>query len=347
MMKAWQKPLIENDHWACLEAKLNTCKQSIGRWRNSKQQPSHKKLHQMREQLAVLQGDEGTFGGEEMQKLQSDIHVLLDKEDLRWHQRARIDWLKFGDRNTKFFHVCANARRQRNFIGVIHDVQGVKKESTEGVKEAFVHYFSKLFTAGQVKDMTPYLRHLSRCVTQDMNTELLRDFTMEEIRDALRQMAPLKAPGLDGLNACFYQTNWTILGDEVCKSVLSILNYGIMPMGLNLTHITLIPKKKNPTNVTEFRPISLCNVMYKLISKTLANRLKRILTHIISPLQSAFILGRLITDNVLAAYETLHTMHTGMKGKKGFMAIKLDMSKAYDWVGWRFLEAVMECIGFG
>jgi hypothetical protein len=99
---------------------------------------------------------------------------------------------------------------------------------------------------------------------------------------------------------------------------------------LNITHIALIPKVKNPSNVTEFRPISLCNVLYKLIFKVLANRLKKILPQIISKTQSVFILSRLISDNILTTYETLHTMHSRMMGKKGFMAVKLDISKAYD-----------------
>ena len=89
-----------------------------------------------------------------------------------------------------------------------------------------------------------------------------------------------------------------------------------MPPQLNLTHIALIPKVKNPTCVIEFQPISLCNVLYKLIAMVLANRLKKILPDIISPIQSVFIPGRLITDNILAAYETLHTMHTRLRGKR-------------------------------
>ena len=94
----------------------------------------------------------------------------------------------------------------------------------------------------------------------------------------------------------------------------------------------IIPKTKSPEKVTENRPISLCNVVYKLISKVLANRLKKVLPHVVSKTQSAFVPGRMIIDNVLIAFETLHHMHNQRSGKMGSMALKLDMSKAYD--GW-------------
>lgn len=146
-------------------------------------------------------------------------------------------------------------------------------------------------------------------VTSDMNTQLLAPFTVSEVETALGQMHPLKSLGPDGFAAGFYQSSWAIVGQEVCAAVLNFLNCGIFDSAINNTFIALIPKKKIPSCVMDFQPISLCNVFYKLISKVLANRLKMVLPHIISPTQSAFIPGRLITDNLLVAFEALHTIN--------------------------------------
>ena len=130
------------------------------------------------------------------------------------------------------------------------------------------------------------------------------------------------------------------------REVLDFLNGGNMPQGWNDTVIVLIPKTKQPERLKDLRPISLCNVLYKLISKVLSNRLKSILPDIISPSQSAFVPGRMITDNVLLAYEITHHLNSRRRGSEGLAAIKLDMSKAYDRVEWPFLEKMMRKLGF-
>ena len=101
-------------------------------------------------------------------------------------------------------------------------------------------------------------------------------------------MRPTKTLRPDGMNAFFYQKFWHVVGDSVVTTILDYLNSGIMLPAVNHTHIVMIPKVKSPEKMFDFRPISLCNVIYKIISKVLANRLKLILPNIISSTQSAF-----------------------------------------------------------
>lgn len=124
-----------------------------------------------------------------------------------------------------------------------------------------------------------------------MNDALCKPFTDDEISDALFQIGPLKAPGPDGFPARFFQRNWEVLREEVIGAVRIFFDEGVMPEGVNNTSIVLIPKKDKPDELKDFRPISLCNVIYKIVSKCLANRIRPFLQEFISPTQSAFIPG--------------------------------------------------------
>ena len=132
----------------------------------------------------------------------------------------------------------------------------------------------------------------------------------------------------------FFQHFWPKVGEEVTRIVLDFLNSGIVPPNFNETHVALIPKCKEPMKITDFRPISLCNVVHKIASKAIANSMKKILPSIINDTQSVFVHGRLITNNVLVTFETMHHINQKKNGKIGEMALKLDMSKTYDRVEW-------------
>jgi hypothetical protein len=214
------------------------------------------------------------------------------------------------------------------------------------VEDITVNYFRNMFATSYPTRIAETLTAVEKVVSEESNQRLLQPYTSEEFRVALFQMHPSKAPGSDGMSSFFFQKYWHIVGDSVSTAVLSVLNSGKLLRKTNLTYISLIPKKKNPEKMSDYRPISLCNVFYKIISKVLANRLKIILPVIISDSQSAFVPGRMITDNVSVAFEVLHKMKAKRKGRKGEMAVKLDMSKVYDRVEWTFLEAIMRKLGF-
>ncbi|KAL9675606.1 hypothetical protein QQ045_003808 [Rhodiola kirilowii] len=123
-----------------------------------------------------------------------------------------------------------------------------------------------------------------------------------------------------------------------------MLNDGELEGELNKTPITLVPKK-DPEKIEDYRPINLCNVMVKIVTKDLANRLKVILPSVISESLSAFLPGKLISDNILAAHELFHFIKSRRRQKKGYFALKLDMSKAYDRVEWDFLNVMLLKLG--
>ena len=186
----------------------------------------------------------------------------------------------------------------------------------EDVAKVAVNYFKDIFSSGRCERMEECLNAVSYKMSPDMINVLSSEFSVDEVKMALFQIGPTKAPRPDGMNALFYQKFWHIVGTDVTHAVLDFLNNGNMLTDINYTHIVLIPKIKSLEKMSNYKPISVCNVIYKIISKVLANRLKVILPQLISPTQSAFVPGRLIIDNVLVAYETLPAIHSRRKGKK-------------------------------
>ncbi|XP_023642406.1 uncharacterized protein LOC111831641 [Capsella rubella] len=198
----------------------------------------------------------------------------------------------------------------------------------------------------QQKSRETWLLEVPVLVTPSMNVSLTREITEEEVKRALFSLHPTKTPGPDGMTALFYQKFWDVIKKDLTTLVKNFFTSGIFDGKINETNICLIPKGDRPREMAGFRPISLCNVSYKVISKILSLRLKKYLPDLISETQSAFVAGRLITDNILIAQENFHALRSNPTNRKKFMAIKTDMSKAYDRVEWKFLQVLMEKMGF-
>jgi hypothetical protein len=236
--------------------------------------------------------------------------------------------------------------KRRNQITSLARPDGGMTEDPQELSTITNNFFGNLYESEGVHGMEEVLNTVPRRVTPLMNEEITAPYCEEEVKTALFQMYPTKAPGPDGYPAHFFQRNWELCGGEVTTSVLRILRGIDSPEEINNTFIVLIPKVASPTELGQLRPISLCNVIYKIASKVLANRLKKLLPDIISHEQSTFVPGRLITDNIITAYECLHFMKRNKAKKHRHCALKLDMRKAYDRVEWQYLEAIMLRLGF-
>lgn len=290
-----------------------------------------KKVRCLREELERLKFDDSQVHVQARREVvKAELAKYTQYEEELWAQRSRVTWMKAGDANTKFFHNFAKARGWRNKIYGISDLHGQWHEDINGVQTTFVQYFQHLFTTEGCSNIDLILPSVIPKVTAQMNEMLLAPFTRVDIDWTLKQMAPNKAPGYDGLSVLFFQKYWHIVGDEVAGLCLRVLNDGAGLHDINHTLIALIPKVKHPQQVTEFRPISLCTVVYKLISKTMVIRMKRVLPDIISPFQSAFVPGRHIHDNIITAFEIVHSIRARHSVDDPRLVLKLDISKAYD-----------------
>ncbi|CAM8962958.1 unnamed protein product [Rhodiola kirilowii] len=333
-----------------LMTRLQRCKGALRKWNKEVFGSVTQHIKSVKEELEWVRLQERN---EENMAKETDIVANLDewrlKEEIYWKQRSRVEWLREGDRNTSYFHAKASQRKKRNTIVKLLDSRGewISDEKEKGY--LIRDYFTDIFSSSRSQDSREEDRDfnwIQSKVTTEIADRLMAPVTEAEIRAAVFQMPPTKASGPDGFQAIFYQKYWDIVKGSVIAEVMKVFREGRMKDGMNDTLIVLVPKKKKPKTVEEFRPISLCNVAAKIVMKVLPNRLKDILPEIVSEVQSAFVPGRLISDNILLAHEVLHYIKSRKNQKVGFFSVKTDMSKAYDRVEWRFLELMLIKLGF-
>lgn len=227
----------------------------------------------------------------------------------------------------------------------LQDATGSWVYDEQAIHSLLVLHFSTLFQS--LPSYDSMLLSVSTYPSIDAGDLLLlgADPTYEEVRKALFSMASYKAPGPDGFHPIFFKSKWEVVGQDVFNFVASVFENPSLIGNVNHTLLTLIPKLDDPKTAADFRSIALCNVIYKVVTKVLTNRIRLVLPHIIAGSQSSFIQGRNTKDNSIVLQEAVHTMQ-GMTGRKRFMIIKLDLAKAYDKLEWRFVLESLEILNF-
>jgi ribonuclease HI len=326
-------------------SRVTRCADKLKKWGRRKRMKFKQEVEECSMEMERMRGRFEVAESERYKEFQEKHAKLLIQEETYWRQRAKMYWLKEGDLNTKFFHMSASARQKRKKIVKIVNEANVEVKTHPEICVAARNYFEHLFQANTTSH-DPILSIITPKITQEDNDRLEAPITKDELKEALFQMHPDKAPGPDGFNPAFYQHFWNLCGNDIFAAATEWLDRGYFPSSLNETNICLIPKCDNPASMKDLRPISLCNVLYKMVSKLLANRLKGCLDKCVSEEQSAFVEGRSILDNALIAIEIIHALKRKTRGSKGDLALKIDISKAYDKVDWGFLRGMLERLGF-
>lgn len=219
------------------------------------------------------------------------------------------------------------------------------KNTREEIVVILKAHYQETATSSLIEDDNEILNLITPCITEAENKELTAIPDEQEIKSNVFQIRAWSALGPDGFQAGFYQQNWEVVGGDVIKMVKKFFKNSKLLKELNHTFQTLIPKNNCVQNPSDFRPISLCNISYKIISKIMTNRLKPMLHKIISPWQATYVPGRNIIDNTVIAHEIVRYMKT-TKNSNGAVAIKLDMSKDFDRMEWNFIINIFRKLGF-
>lgn len=270
-------------------------------------------------------------------QLLKDLNDIFKKERLIWAQKAGMNWRRYADFNTRYFHLLAKIKKSRGKILALKDSDGNWVSDNQELKIMATSYFRQMFQTRHVSSSWAVNLSSKNTIKDQDCIALLKPITDEEVKYNLFQMDPIKSPGPDGIQPVFYQTFWNDIGPSIVKFCKTCFESATISEEINSSYITLIPKSDQPESMAEFRPIGLCNTIYKLITKIITNRIRPILGGIISPLQSSFIKGRGIEDNIIVVKEVAHHFHKAKKGKN-IMALKLDLTKAYDSLEWSFIR---------
>ncbi|GKV45171.1 hypothetical protein SLEP1_g52281 [Rubroshorea leprosula] len=344
--KAWNSTAPKGWKGFKLKEKLKRAKNALKEWSGKYMADTDCKIKEAERVIAIVdeKGEDGTLTAEDIEIRKGCFIELwrnLRIKESMWQQKARKMWLKEGDANTKFFHSCVKGRWRRNEIISIQ-INNKQLRGVAEIREEVASYFQGLFT--EEKWQRPRLDGINfNQLSQTDSESLTAVFFEEEIKNAVWDCDSSKSPGPDGFNFRFIKVMWEDIKHDIISFAQEFHESGKLVRGSNASFIVLIPKVENPQRIEEYRPISLIGVMYKIIAKLLANRLRKVLDKVIGEQQMAFIGGRQLMDSVVIANEVID--EAKRKNTKSFI-FKVDFEKAYDKVSWDFIEYMFGRMGF-
>jgi hypothetical protein len=273
-----------------------------------------------------------------------ELEKALSKQEAFWQEKARLNWHLEGDRNTKFFHRIAKIKHSTKPIHSLHDGETVITDQNL-ISEHIISYYKNLFCSNFVlQDSLLAEEVIPSLVTDEINALLTVLPSHLEIKSAVFALNKDSAPGPDGFGAFFFQHYWEIIKNDVISAVLEFFTTSWILPGFNSNIIALLPKFPEASSIDQYRPIAMANFKFKVISKIIADMLASLMPNLISVEQKGFIHGRDIKDCLCIASEAANLLHNKSFG--GNVALKIDITKAFDSLEWSFLLKVLRLFGF-
>ncbi|XP_054784688.1 uncharacterized protein LOC129291401 [Prosopis cineraria] len=261
--------------------------------------------------------------------LQKKLDETLKMEEAKWFQNARTEWINSGDRNTRYYHLKTTMRRRKNKVLALKNEAGRLVEDEKELQDLISQYFKHPFLNDDSSKANLRTKVSFPALDNSISNRLAEIPSKEEIRKAIFSIGPYKASGFDGFAPIFFQSNWETIREAMCKFVTEVFQRKLKLIEANKTLISLILKRDKSNLLSHFRPISLCSVHYKYITKIITHRLKSCMDNLISPFQANFISGKHIQDNIIIGQEIMHFMRKSRR-KQGFFVMKIDLEKNYD-----------------
>ncbi|WOK94055.1 hypothetical protein Cni_G02757 [Canna indica] len=266
----------------CIHCKLKAIRLAILNWLKVNKLNSRSRVDTLQMQLLSLssQHDENSF--HQRKEVKQELRKAIAEEEIFRRQKSHVKWLHEGDRNTSYFHACTHSRRCTNTIPRLKNCSGLWCEGQDAVADIAQQYFQTIFATSNpaIND----LHFLSSCrkVSRRMNRWLLRLVSIEETKLAVFSLNPDSAPGPDGFTGHFFRHNWQMIGAEITEAATSFFRSTKLLKSFNHSFIALIPKTKTPQDMSQLRPISLSNFLYKVFSKIMVHRLQPLMDALIS-----------------------------------------------------------------